>query len=477
MRADTTLVISLRAALLLIAACGSKNPGNGSATDGGDGNGSGVSCTGSLCVTDCRSMSKPDTTISGTVFAPNGTLPLYGISVYIPTADPGPLPPGAVCARCSDPLPGNPLLVTTSDASGKFTLLGAPSGDNIPVVITSGKWRRQIVIPHVDACADHPLDASDTSLPRDRTQGDMPRIAITTGSADSLECLARKLGIADTEITNDQRDGHVQLYVGSTGKDHFKAGFAGGSGEKFSPALSLWNSSSKMAGYDILMFSCEGAPYPDNKPQTAMDAVMDYTKNGGRLFLSHWHNVWLEGEQKDRSHGEAEWQALVDWNDNETELAANSSTLIDEIHNRKGPSFAEWMLNVGGSTTRDEIVLQNQAPDPAMPDAPIVSTGRTTCARIPDDQIKNVEQWVKLPDQIQGPPVPGGAPQNFQFTTPVTVEPAQRCGKVVFSDMHVSGTSGDGDYPDSCGSNTLTPQEKALAFMFFDIATCVGTIL
>jgi hypothetical protein len=73
-----------------------------------------------------------------------------------------------------------------------------------------------------------------------------------------------------------------------------------------------------------------------------------------------------------------------------------------------------------------------------------------------------------LPDQ-------GGGTQNFQFTTPVEGPLDARCGKVVFSDMHVSGSSGDGDYPDSCGtSKELTPQEKALAFMFFDIASCVG---
>ena len=58
-----------------------------------------------------------------------------------------------------------------------------------------------------------------------------------------------------------------------------------------------------------------------------------------------------------------------------------------------------------------------------------------------------------------------------------------RCGKVVFSDMHVSGgPSKDSNgkvlpYPPSCGTAAdLSPQEKALAFMFFDISSCVGTI-
>jgi hypothetical protein len=72
--------------------------------------------------------------------------------------------------------------------------------------------------------------------------------------------------------------------------------------------------------------------------------------------------------------------------------------------------------------------------------------------------------------------------QNFQFTTPVGTPLAERCGKVVFSDMHVSGGPTQvmnkiPPYPTSCGPTaTLSDQEKALAFMFFDIASCVGTL-
>jgi len=48
--------------------------------------------------------------------------------------------------------------------------------------------------------------------------------------------------------------------------------------------------------------------------------------------------------------------------------------------------------------------------------------------------------------------------------------------------MHVSGNGvSNGSYPTSCGDATtpraLSPQEKALAFMFFDISSCVSPIL
>jgi hypothetical protein len=69
---------------------------------------------------------------------------------------------------------------------------------------------------------------------------------------------------------------------------------------------------------------------------------------------------------------------------------------------------------------------------------------------------------------------------NFQFTTPQNVPIEQRCGKVVFSDMHVSADSSSDDgtpYPRDCSTSPLTAQEKALAFMFFDLASCVDIIV
>lgn len=447
--------------IVMCVACGGHKQGNG-----GDDDTPHDACIGLQCdIPDCQTMGKSDTSISGTVFAPNGTLPLYGISVYVPATAPGPFPDGAQCARCSEGLPGNPVVETISNERGQFFLAGIPAGDNIPVVITSGKWRKRLVLPHVGACTSHPLAPVDTTLPKNKSEGDMPQIAITTGFADSLECLIRKLGVADTEITTDRGPGRVHLYAGTLGKDHFKAGFPGGSGP-FTNAQNLWTSLDKLKKYDMVFFSCEGAPYPETKPQAAMDAVKAYADFGGRVFATHWHNVWLEGTTQDRQQKPAVWPSIATWTNNEEELKRDSYSLIDEVANPKGRAFATWMEDVGGSPIRDRIELRNQALDPRT--QVVVSTGRSTCSRIDPDR---AERWVYLPDQ-------GGGTQNFQFTTPIEMPEVERCGKVVFSDMHVSGIAGNGEYPDSCGlDNPLTPQEKALAFMFFDIASCVGTLL
>jgi hypothetical protein len=448
-------ILAVCLAIPFAAACGSNNNGD----DGnGDGNLKPDACAGIECqVVDCAKMSLPPTTIKGTVFAPNGTLPLYGINVYVPRDPLPPFPTEVTCDRCATTLPGSPVVQTLSDEAGNFTLTNVPAGADIPLVITVGRWRRQITIPSVNQCADNMLGGADTHLPATKAEGDIPRIALTTGNADSLECLVRKLGIADSEITTNAGTGRVHYYVGN-GASSFKAGFGGGGGGPLPSATPFWSAPANLANYDIVFLSCEGAQNPGTKQQGALDAMKGYADIGGRVFASHWHNIWVGGNFEDNNPGlaPAVWNTIATWDPGDGN--PGNPIIIDEVANPKGPSFATWMQNVMGSTTRDQIQL-------------VANTGRATSVTL--DAAK-AEMWVKT----------GGGnptPQMFQFTTPNEVPQDQRCGKVVFSDMHVSGTSSTGNpFPDSCpggaGALTLTPQEKALAFMFFDISSCVGGI-
>jgi hypothetical protein len=456
--------------------------GNSCTTDGlcvaGDGGG----CTGLACqVADCKAKSQPDTTLTGTVYAPNGTLPLYGVSVYVPNTPPGAFTSGATCDQCANGLPGSPIAVATTDENGNFTLTGVPNGANIPVVITIGKWRRQIKLANVSACTSQALAAADTTLPKSHddmspntTSVDMPQIAISTGSADSLECLVRRLGVADKEITTDKQSGAIHLFsdngattdANGVGVSSFASGFGGGSGA-FSDSQTLWGTASdagKLKNYDIVILSCEGAQHVETKTQDAMNHLKSYADLGGRVFLSHWHNIWLEGSTTGKNANGTKpdvWPALATWSNSGS--GGPTADTIDETHNPKGKSFATWMLDVGGSPAnqRDVVPLLD-------------NTGKNTCTKVNDNT--KVEQWVFWQKDANTQ-----LTQNFQFTTPNEQPLASRCGKVVFSDMHVSGgpvnNGGIPPYPTSCGTATdLSAQEKALAFMFFDIASCVGTL-
>ena len=80
------------------------------------------------------------------------------------------------------------------------------------------------------------------------------------------------------------------------------------------------------------------------------------------------------------------------------------------------------------------------------------------------------QQWIYGTDTQNSKPMV----QYFSFNTPVG---AQECGRMVFSDVHVSAGAGtDGGkapFPSGCVSQDLSPQEQALEFMIFDLSSCV----
>ena len=417
--------------------------GCGPAKRGGGGDDMGPdACVGLECrIDNCAARNMPDTTISGTVFAPNGTLALYGVNVYIPNGDPGPLTDGVQCSQCQNALPGGSVAQQLSDATGHFSLSKVPSGVNVPIVIQVGKWRRRLDVPMVIACTDNPLPANLTSLPKNKTQGGIPKIAMTTGGCDALECLVKKLGVDPSEFTTDGGTGSIHLY-NSGGASSLS------NGTPLASSDALWGDINKLKKYDIAAFSCECSPHTAATP-AMMNNVKTFADLGGRVFMSHYNSMWISGNGT--TAPQPAWKPVATCNVDTSPIGDQG--VIDQVNNPKGAAFATWMTAVMGSTTPGQF--------------PITET-RESCTAV--DNTK-AERWAYIQDT--GTQVP----QNFQFTTPQESPKDNRCGKVVFSDMHVaSGSSSSGSFPSGCSASALTPQEKALAFMFFDIASCVGPI-
>jgi hypothetical protein len=451
-----------------IIRCGDDCPDGGVASDGGagvcPGTGNGI-CSGIQCnVATCPNAGT--TSISGTVYDPAAVNPIYNALVYVPNAPLDPVPAGASCDLCTATASGSPITSTLTDTAGRFSLTNVPTGTNIPLVIQVGKWRREITVPTVTSCVENPItDPQQTSLPRSQSEGNIPLIAVTTGNADALECLLRRIGIADTEFTTDTGAGRVQLYYGGdlTGPDGDGAGTSSFSttaasasaGATFSSAGTLWSSVPKMQGYDVMMLSCEGGQFATAK-EPYLPNMETYLNGGGRVFFDHDHMYWL-------NHGSTAIKGTADYIGVGPKLPMPITGLVNTTF-PKGSAMADWLVNVGATPRRTQLSIYQGQHSVAAVNAP-------------------TQAWITVPlDPADNLP----SIQYMTFNTPVGVEADLQCGRAVFTDLHMNvsvtvdgGTAGgdnsgpDNPFPTECKTNGLTPQAKALEFMLFDLSACL----
>jgi hypothetical protein len=403
------------------------------------------------------------TTVSGVVYDPAGVNPLYNVWVYVPNEPLEEIPTGATCERCLSNLSGAPIATALTDASGHFKLEGVPTGANIPIVMQVGRWRRQVTLPNVAGCTDNVVDDPQLlRLPRNQKEGHIPLIAITTGRSDALECLIPRVGLDREEVTTDSGTGRVHLYYGAGTPTTGMFGMSGPGATSMTPggdltaAVDLWADPMKMRGYDIVMFSCEGSELGETK-DPYLGNLESYVNNGGRAFLTHYHYYWL-------NHGSAAFQGTAEFAP-EGGNPPDPSVGVINTGFPKGAALADWLVGVGATPTRGQLSI-------AQPRASM----RTAVAPSQD--------WISIPmnrNDMENP-----ALQYMTFNTPLGVAAEDQCGRVVDTDLHVGApvtldgvmqggdtSSPDTPYPGGCRDTPMSPQIKALEFIFFDLSSCV----
>jgi hypothetical protein len=386
------------------------------------------------------------TLVTGTVFAPTpmkfgAADPLYNALVYVPTQPVQAFAPGVACDLCGAAVSGAPVVSTLSGADGTFILKDVPAGDNVPLVIQIGRWRRQITIPKVVACTSTALPGDLTRLPRNHSEGDIPQMAIATGTWDPMECLLRKVGIDDSEFTPPSGPGRVHMYQ-----------FGGyGMAQPIPSGNELVKDLPTLSKYDLVMFPCDDL---DAKTPTQMSNVQDYTGRGGRVFLTDWGHIWLHD-------GDAgPWHSTVDWLPKDILQGPDFDTAVDQTF-PKGAAFAQWLGVVGASPQPGRLHIH----DPYQGDSYFLQVRPPT------------QRWL-FTDKAKDATV-----QHFTFNTPVGLPADKQCGRVVYSNFHVAVETDDGSlvdplsglyhFPQQCSNQPMTPQEKALEFMLFDASACI----
>lgn len=415
------------------------------------------------------------TTISGTVYDPSLQDPLYNVTVYVPVSATLPaLPSGASCNSCASLYP--PILASTvTDATGHFTIPDAPWGKNVPLVLQTGKWRIQYNLPTVTSCKDNPQPDKSLRLPRNKTEGSLPDIAISTGGADSLECLPLRIGVDASEyVAGAGTGGHIHIFHGYKGANTTPA-----SPESFE---GLWASTPDLMKHDVVILSCEGAETA-NVTEGNRQSLSDYAGAGGRVFASHYHYSWF-------NRGVFGADNLAAWTPGAQELDDTTSfpgdvvtTLLNGGAFPEGVALKQWLGVVNALTNGQlQIFFARHNADVGPMNTPS-------------------QPWISLDPSVKKAP---DATEYFSFDTPIGTSPP--CGRVVYSDLHVSGGPDKNapgvppDYPEmaqmgggfgggmggggignapagivpsGCASHPLTPQEKALEFMLFDLSSCL----
>jgi len=209
-------------------------------------------------------------------------------------------------------------------------------------------------------------------------------------------------------------------------------------------------------GYDAVFMACDGngrgtfeQTATDYGPETFAN-IQNYADQGGRIFGSHYHNYWVRTDKFEEDFGVAPYPAVATFASSQHGCGGDVTGTVDTSF-PKGKALGDWLANVGASPTPGELVIHDGE--------------HTVDATLPGIS----QQWITTSDSNGHT----GVVQYFSFTAPVG---GTECGRMVFSDLHVAAGTGDSGkvpFPTGCTSTDLSPQEKALAFMLFDLSSCV----
>jgi hypothetical protein len=420
-------------------------------------------CTG-LCLDQVACDGGTTTTLTGQVIA--GTPTAYGkpdpvpnVTVYVPNSTPTPFPATLDCG-CA-PVSGDPVTLTTTDSNGMFTLTNVPvpASGTVPLVIQLGRWRRFVGLnAPVTKCTANTLVAPIT-MPHNKTEGDIPRTAISTGNVDAMECVLLKMGVDQAEFTNPGGTGSIQLYYGNGSTiDSTTTKTTIAESVLVPTTASTSAAPAPIDSFDQVIFPCWGEDprtTADNQKTTIQQSnVIDYTTAGGRVFGTHFSYSWL--------YNVSPFMGTATWNDDLQYTSGLANVPNPGPTEPDVTTFYAWL----------NALPQNNATNGTF----TVISPRNDFSAI---DVNTSELWATVTGATKAiKNEPTSFPLIYTFATPVPPPAATECGKVIYSDMHVSvssaknGDTGGLTFPNECTTAAMSTQEKALEYLIWDLAAC-----
>ena len=403
------------------------------------------------------------TTISGTVYDPAGNDPLYDVVVYVPNTTPDPLTPGIDATSCScDALyTGQPIAAAVTDATGKFTINNAPDGTTSRSSFrsASGASSSSSSRPSTRARRTRQPDEVAHACRRTRRRGTSRASRSRRGAQTrSSVCSCASAWIPRSTAAGPRGTGRIHIFQG--GNDPTDTPNTNPPGPASN--ANLWDSAGDINKYDIVLLSCEGSETYKPSAQT----VYNYVNGGGRLFAEHYHYVFFGPTLTEPSPGSPPFPTdLATWTPDNTGADEYQTPIGGAIQTGfpKGVALNTWLGVVNALTV-------GQLPIAVGRHNALVGAANTPSTA-----------WIQ-----SGALATPASTQYFSFDMPFNAplddagEP-EVCGRVVYSDLHVGAeetdyASGALVTPTGCVSGELSPDEKALEFMLFDLSSCVTPI-
>jgi hypothetical protein len=216
------------------------------------------------------------------------------------------------------------------------------------------------------------------------------------------------------------------------------------------------------------MLSCEGTPTV-GVSETQATYLAPYVSAGGRVFAEHYHWAFFTNAP---GAGFTEFNNVGTWTNVGSAQTGdqpynNDITGIIEPTLPNGTAFPEgvalktWLGDVGALNGTGELVV------PVANARATVTVGSSNVGT----------PWVQT-----DPSVSPASNQYFSWDMPFNAPKndagvPQYCGRVVYSDMHVSGSHDDqAPVPTGCAAGTLSQDEDALEFILFDLSSCLTPV-
>jgi hypothetical protein len=434
---------------------GDGDPGDGDADGDGDGDDdpTGGPKFDTLADPDgggggCGDGGPKNATLTGTVFAPNGTIPVVGALVYVSNTQPEGIPNHVYCDECVELECG--VDFTETDVHGNFSL-PTNAGPGKYLVVQKGQFMRVTpitVAPGVTDLADAMVELPYRWKPDAGLY--IPKIAVADGSYDRIEDALGKFGLADTNIVNFEETtipGTENFHLYDNGRNPSTDGFV-----SQGTMTTLVSDPSKLAQYHIIFVPCSSDTHSTSLSPQSIQNIRDWVEAGGRWYVSDWSNEFM-------SKVFPEYQEFYT-NGFSADLGSYDSlaTVLDD-------GLLAWLQAL---------------PDPLKDINPLNNEWHPALNQLP--QVMTVDNWsgVKYPlpqiwvddgiggqvnvghfAWLEGPGGGGTIPVNPPH--PLTITGQYGCGKIQFTSYHTA------EFFDYVG---LSPQELVLIYTILEIGVC-----